>query len=172
MPRDTIFAAFLIIVQKTVDPPPTPHPLVLNLWFDVISCWQLLQAVASIDSCYKLSPALTAVASFDSCCQLWQLLQAVDSIGSCYKLSPALTAVASFDRSYKLSPALTAVTSCCRLWQLLQAFPCFDTCYKLLPALTAVTSYWQLHLNFITTSTFDSITKSQFIVTSFDSWHA
>ena len=29
----------------------------------------------------------------------------------------------------------------------------FDSCYKLLPALTAVTSCWQLHLNFITTST-------------------
>ena len=59
-----------------------------------------------------------------SCCQLWQQLQAVYS----------------FDSSRML-------------WQLLQAFPSFDTCYKLLTALTAVTSCWQLHLNFITTST-------------------
>ena len=59
----------------------------------VTSCkqlWQLLQAVASYDSCYELSTILTAVTS---CCQLWQLLQGVTSFDICYKLSPALTVV-------------------------------------------------------------------------------
>ena len=76
----------------------------------VTSCrqlWQVLQAFASSDSCYKLLPAVT------SCCQFWQLLQAV----------------ASFDSCYKLLPALTAVTSCCQLWQLLQAVASFESCY-------------------------------------------
>ena len=125
--------------------------------------WQLSQAVADFDSCYKLLPALTAVTS---CCWLWQLLQAITS---CRQLWQFLVAVASHDCCYMLMAALTAVTSCCQLWQqlqavysfdssrqlwrLLQAFPSFDTCYKLLPALTAVTSCWQPHLNFITTST-------------------
>ena len=57
--------------------------------------WQLLKAVASFDSSYKLSTTLKALASFDSsyklslalipvknCCKLWQLLQAVGSYTS------------------------------------------------------------------------------------------
>ena len=44
--------------------------------------WQLLKAVVSFDSCYKLLPSLAA-------------LQAVASFGSCYKLLPSLTAVSS-----------------------------------------------------------------------------
>ena len=64
------------------------------------------------------------MAAVTSCRQHWQLLQAVYS----------------FDSSRQL-------------WRLLQALPSFDSCYKLLPALTAVQSCWQLHLNFITTST-------------------
>ena len=44
--------------------------------------WQLLKAVVSFDSCYKLLPSLAA-------------LQAVASFDSCYKLLPSLTAVSS-----------------------------------------------------------------------------
>ena len=111
-----------------------------SCWTEVMpvkSChklWQLLQAAANFDSCYKLLPALAAVTS----CR---------NIGSCSKLSPALTAVASFDKPYKLSPASTAVTSCRQHWQFLLAVASFDWCYMLVPALTAVTSccqHWQL----------------------------
>ena len=51
---------------------------------------QLLQAVTSFASCYKLLSGLTAVTS---CRQLRQLLQAVTSLDSCYKLSTAVTAI-------------------------------------------------------------------------------
>ena len=86
--------------------------------FDIFdSCcqlWLLLQAVTSIDCCYKLSTALTAVTS---CRQFWQLLQAIASFNSCFKLSP-------FYSCYELSPALTTVTSCRQLWQLAQTVEC------------------------------------------------
>ena len=81
------------------------HPNTLTCWSDkriikssVCKCWSEKNSIG-IGSCYKLSPALTAVTScrqlwqlllavarFDSCCQLWQLLWAVASIGSCRQL--------------------------------------------------------------------------------------
>ena len=117
--------------------------------------WQLLQAVASIGSCYKLSPALAAVPSY---CQLWPLLPALTGHTSCRQHWQLLQAVASIDSCYKLSPALTAVRGCC---QLLQAIVGFDSCYKLLqavasfgsfyyllPALAAIICWWKLwHLS-------------------------
>ena len=112
----------------------------------VTSCrqhWQLLQAVASIGSCYKLSPALTV---FISCCQLWLVFYVGASFDSCYKTLRALTAVTS---SYKLLNIwfhhLESI-HCRQLWQLLQLLPA-------LPALPVVTSCWQLNLNFILMST-------------------
>ena len=83
--------------------------------------WQVLQAFASSDSCYKLLPAVT------SCCQFWQLLQAVASFDSCYKLLPALTAVTSCRQLWQLLPALTGLTSCWH-WQLLQAVSSNGSC--------------------------------------------
>ena len=58
--------------------------------FGLTSChqqWQLLQAGASIDSCYKLLLTLTA---FTSYCWLWQLLHAVVGLDSFFKLSTKL----------------------------------------------------------------------------------
>ena len=78
--------------------------------------WQLLQTVGRLDGCYKLSAALTDVAS---CQQLWKLLQVVDSFYSCYKLSVVLTALTSRWQLWKLLQAvISVVTSCWQLWQL------------------------------------------------------
>ena len=121
-----------------------------SCWTEVMpvkSChklWQLLQAAANFDSCYKLLPALTAVTR---CHQLWHPLEAASSFDSCYKLLRALTAIVSFNSCYKLSPVLTTVTSFQQLWQPLEAVDSFETFQELLPALTAVTScrqLWQL----------------------------
>ena len=134
----------------------------------VISCWQLLQAVANIGSCYKLSPALTVFISL-------RQLRLVLYVG------------ASFDSCYKLLPALTAVTCCLQLWQLLQtlkylipslrvnslspaftavtAVASFASCYKLLAAKPL------FHFNINTAWIFDSVSKGQFIPSSTRSWH-
>ena len=109
--------------------------------------WQLLQAVAGFNSCYKLLTALTAVtscylqAAVTSCRQLWQQLSALTRLTSCRQHWQLLQAVASIDSCYKLSPALTAVRGCC---QLLQAIVGFDSCYKLLQAVASFGSYYYL----------------------------
>ena len=80
-----------------------------------LKIWQSLQAVDSIDCCYKLLTALTAVTS---CLQLSQLSHAVNSSDSWNKLSTTVTPKTSYR---KLCQPLQAG------WQLLQAIGSFDT---------------------------------------------
>ena len=116
-----------------------------------------------LESCYKLSPALTAVICW---CQLWQLLQAVTSFDSSWMLWQFLQAFPSFDTCWQLLQAVGSYNSpslphqhclniwfhhsgsihCRQLWQLLQLL-------QALQALPDVTSCWQLNLNFISMST-------------------
>ena len=76
---------------------------------------QLLQAINSLDSCYALSTALTAVSS------RLERVACQGSYGSCYKLSTPFTVVGSFDSWNKLSSVLAS-------------------CFNLLTATASVTS--------------------------------
>ena len=76
---------------------------------------QLLQAINSLDSCYGLSTALTAVSS------RLERVACQGSYGSCCKLSTHFTVVGSFDSWNKLSSVLAS-------------------CFNLLTAIAFVTS--------------------------------
>ena len=76
---------------------------------------QLLQAINSLDSCYGLSTALTAVSS------RLERVACQGSYGSCCKLSTHFTVVGSFDSWNKLSSVLAS-------------------CFNLLTAIAPVTS--------------------------------
>ena len=112
-------------------------------WMAVTSCqqlWQMLQAVSSFESCYKLLTVFTAVIS---CQQFLQLLQAVDSFESCYKLLTVISVVTSCWQLWQLSHGVNSCeteTSCQQLSlhkQALDSFDNYDSFCKQLAALTA-----------------------------------
>ena len=97
----------MLVVQKS-------QPKSKKVWKDAtIFCfcrqlWQLSWAVASFDSNYKLSPALTALTG---CGQHWQLLKVMTGFDTCYMLLAALTADTSFRQLWQRSQAVDSIDS-------------------------------------------------------------